>query len=116
MREFEVPKFQVVRGKEAINALSEYISELEQYDGEDLSRTQITALIKLAKGLISSIENETPSDTKVREPGLLAQVRGTVSKLVKYSSEGLGNTRVDEKTRDTSIATNPLIALQHPMK
>ncbi|MCW4052835.1 MAG: hypothetical protein NWE78_06480 [Candidatus Bathyarchaeota archaeon] len=116
MREFEVPKFQVLRGKEAINALSEYISELEQYAGEDLTKTQIAALIKLAEGLISSIENETTIDANVREPGLLAQVRGTVSRLLKYPSEGVENTRPDEKFRNLGIAVSPLRALHDPMK
>lgn len=116
MQEFQVPKSHILQGKEAIKALNEYIGELEQYTGEDLTKTQTTALIKLAKGLISTIEDETSSDEQVKEPSLVAQVRWTLSRLLQHSSEDLSSARLNGRTSDTTITSNPIRPLQHRMK
>lgn len=116
MQELQVPKSHLLQGKEAITALNEYIGELEQYTGEDLTRTQTAALIKLAKGLISSIENETTADEQVKEPSLVAQVRWTLSRLLQHSSEDLSTIRLNGRASDTTITSNPLRPLQHRMK
>jgi len=63
MQPIEVPKFPTLHGKKAIKALHYFINELETQGGKELTENQTAALIKLAKGLISSIEAETLSDT-----------------------------------------------------
>jgi len=63
MQPIEVPKFPTLHGKKAIKALNAFINELETQECKELTENQTTALIKLAKGLISSIEAETHSDT-----------------------------------------------------
>lgn len=63
MQPIEVPKFPTLHGKKAIKALYDFINELETQECKELTENQTTALIKLAKGLISSIEAETLSDT-----------------------------------------------------
>ena len=66
MRHIEIPEFPVLRGEKAIKALYDFIDELEEQRGKELTEKQTTALIKLAKGLISSIEAETRSDTSYK--------------------------------------------------
>ena len=63
MQPIEVPDFPRLRGEEAIEALCYHVLELEEQRGKELSDKQTTALIKLVKELISSIEAETPSST-----------------------------------------------------
>ena len=66
MQYIEIPEFPVLRGEKAIKALYDFIDELEEQRGKELTEKQTTALIKLAKGLISSIEAETRSDTSYK--------------------------------------------------
>ena len=54
----EVPEFPRLRGEKAIKALHDFIAELEEQDGKELADKQTTALIKIAKGLVSSIQAE----------------------------------------------------------
>jgi hypothetical protein len=66
----EIPEFQILRGKKAIKALYDFIKEVEEQRGKELTEKQTAALIKLARGLISSIEAETrssPSDKDSKE-------------------------------------------------
>ena len=52
----EIPEFPKLRGKNAIKALHGLIAELEEQRGKELTDKQTKALIKAAKGLISSIQ------------------------------------------------------------
>lgn len=52
----ETPNVEVLDGPRAIEALGEYIDELEARRGEDLTTRQTDAMIRLASALISSIE------------------------------------------------------------
>ncbi len=63
MEYIEIPEIRVLRGKKAIKALHDFIDEVEEQRGKELTQKQTTALIKLAKELISSIETETRSGT-----------------------------------------------------
>ena len=58
MMPIKVPKFPVFRGKKAIRVLRNITNELEEHRSEELTVKQAAALIKIAKGLISSIELE----------------------------------------------------------
>jgi len=58
MQPIEIPRFQVLRGEKAIKFLYDFINELEEQRGKELTEKQTTTLIKIAKGLISSIEAE----------------------------------------------------------
>lgn len=116
MQASQLPKSHILQGNEAINALNEYVSELQQYTGEDLTKTQATALIKLAKGLISTIEDETLSADRMKEPNLVGQVRWTLSRLLQHSSEDLSNNWPTARSSDTSITPNPIGTLQHRIR
>ena len=63
MQPVEIPKFRTLHGEKAIKALYDFINELEAQKGEELTEKQTIALIKIAKGVISSIEAETLSGT-----------------------------------------------------
>ncbi len=63
MQSIEIPEFPRLRGEKAIRALYDFINELEGQRGNELTEKQTAALIKLAKGLILSIETEARSDT-----------------------------------------------------
>lgn len=62
----EFPKFTRLSGKKAIKGLHDFINELEEQKGEELTDKQTTALIKLAEALISSIEAEIRSNTSTK--------------------------------------------------
>ena len=67
MQPIEIPEFPRLRGEKAIEALCDFIDKLEEQRGEELTKKQTTTLVKLAKGLISSIEAETLSDTSDKD-------------------------------------------------
>ena len=54
----KVPESQRLRGEEAIKALHDFIAELEEQKGKELTEKQTKALVKIAKGIISSIQAE----------------------------------------------------------
>jgi hypothetical protein len=82
MQPIKVPEFKILRGEKAIEALNAFIDELESQRGEELTDKQANALIKLAKGLISSIEAETRLNTPNKETDLVRHVKKTIMKCV----------------------------------
>ena len=56
-----------MRSEDAVEALCCYLIELEEQTGKELTEKQTTALIRLVKRLISSIETETQSSTLDKE-------------------------------------------------
>lgn len=79
MQQFEMPKLQVLEGKEAIVALKEYIKELNEKGDEDLTQRQINVLIKLADGLISTIESEPHSPESREKPQILTRLKNVIA-------------------------------------
>lgn len=66
MELLEIPRYSVLRGEDAIWALSSFIIELEKQKDEELTEKQSKALIKLAKGLRASVEAEMKSEISKR--------------------------------------------------
>jgi hypothetical protein len=58
----QILEFPKLRGKEAIQALNAFITELEEQRGQELTDKQTNALIKFSSGLISSIEAQNQSN------------------------------------------------------
>ena len=54
----EIPEIPELRGEKAIKVLYDAIAELEEQRGNQLTDKQARALIKIAKGMISSIQKE----------------------------------------------------------
>lgn len=54
----EYSEFPVLRGEKEIRTLRDFINEFEEQMGRELTEKQMAALIRLAEGLISSVEKE----------------------------------------------------------
>ena len=55
MQHVDIPKFPNIRGKEAKNALCQYITELKEQEKESQKR-QTDTLVKIAQALIFAVE------------------------------------------------------------
>ena len=88
MRYIEIPEFPRLRGEKAIEALCDFINELEEQRGKELTDKQTTTLIKFAKGLILSIEEEKLLDTSdkgVKEMRFVSHLKRKIMKCVPES-------------------------------
>lgn len=83
MEYIKIPETTRIGGKEAIQSLNEYINELEQEKGDELTKKQKTAMIKFARGLIVSIENEMQDKTVQKQPvkvSIVKQIKAAIQK------------------------------------
>ncbi len=85
MQPIMVPEFPILCGEKAIETLYDFINELEEQRGKELTKKQTTALIKLAKGLISCIEAEKRSDTSDKGMRFVIQLKKTIMKYIPES-------------------------------
>ena len=88
MQFVEIPQFPRLRGQKAVEALYEFVNELEEQRGKELTDKQTTALIKFARGLISSIEVEmrsSISDKDIRETRFVGQLKETITQYIPES-------------------------------
>ena len=92
MQLVEIPEFEILRGEKAIEALYVFINELEEQRGKELTDKQTAALIKLARGLISSVETETRLGTSSEEMDLLRCLKKTTVRCIS-----------DARTRFSSV-------------
>jgi len=58
MQPIEIPEFPRLHGKKAIKGLHDFVEELEERRGQELTDKQIDALTRIARELISTIEYE----------------------------------------------------------
>ena len=82
MQPIEIPEFPKLRGEEAIEALHNFIDELEEQKDKELTDKQTAALIKFAEGLISTIETERLSNTSDKEISFVNQFKKTIMKYI----------------------------------
>jgi hypothetical protein len=80
MQYLNIPTFPTLRGEAAIKTLNDYIRDLAEQKPEGLTDEQVTTLTKFAKGLISSIQSQTPSKRLKPRPSLLSRI-GLSSKI-----------------------------------
>jgi len=76
----KIPKFPVFRREKAIRFLRDLINEFEEQRSKELTEKQVAALIKIAKGLISSIEAEMCAKDK-------PQIKINISELIQRTSK-----------------------------
>jgi len=81
------PKIRVLQGTSAIEALKRYVEELEENTPEELTEAQTEAMIKLTKGLISAIQDETTVLDTVRQSRLLGRVKGAIKNVSQIFPE-----------------------------
>lgn len=86
MQPIENPEFPKLRGEKAIKALHDFINELVEQRGKELTDKQTTALIKLANGLISSIKREARSGTSDIDIARAQEMNSIDLSLRRYSS------------------------------
>jgi|GEM_PF-4454270 len=98
MQYFEMPELSVLRGEDAVAALQEYIDELEENRDEDLTESQTKALIRLAKGLISTIEAEPHVCEPKRKPQILTRLKSAITEniqsLIKETTDSVPDDKV----------------------
>ena len=88
MQLIDIPEFPRLRGEKAIEALYDFVDELEKQRSEELTDKQTKALIKFAKGLISSIEAETQlgtSEKDIKEIAFVNQLKKTIMRHIPGS-------------------------------
>ena len=88
MQLIDIPEFPRLRGEKAIEALYDFVDELEKQRSEELTDKQTKALIKFAKGLISSIEAEMQlgtSEKDINEMAFMNQLKKTIMRHIPRS-------------------------------
>lgn len=90
MAYIEIPETHRTSGKEAIQSINEYINELQQQTNKELTRKQKSAMIKFARGLITSIETEMQKKAahkRTRKTPIMKQIRETILKgILEFGS------------------------------
>ncbi len=71
MKSSMLPEFPRLQGEEAIEALHNFIKELDEKDNKDLMKKQTKTLKKLAKGIITAIEAEMSGESRIKETGVV---------------------------------------------
>lgn len=81
-----MPKIVYLRGREAVEALSTFVHELEKQRGKELTDKQVDALIRIAHELSTCIEAQIQTNTVFQReylnPGYY--FRGMISPLAKF--------------------------------
>ena len=94
MQFIEIPEFPKLRGEKAVEALYDFVDELETQRDKELTDKQAAALIKFAKGLILSIEEEKLSGTSDKDAKEMRFVTQLKRRIMKYVPESF-RTRED---------------------
>ena len=95
------PKFPVLCGEEAINALHNYVDKLEEKESPELTERHRAALTKVAKALISSLENEVQTKEKVGKFGFSIPLDRIKQAILKPLQESIHNTGEDYANEET---------------
>jgi len=84
MQFIDIPESPRLRGEKAIEALYDFVDELEKQRSEELTDKQTKTLIKFAKGLISSIEAETQLGTSEKDIKEIAVMNQLKKKIMRH--------------------------------
>ncbi len=91
MQYCERPEVHALQGEDAIKALDEYIDEIRESPPEELTEGQAEAMIKLAKGLISVIDEETTVWETAKHSHLMPAIKtafeGCISRILRQSPQ-----------------------------
>ncbi len=82
MQHYQRPGIVVLKGEEAIEVLEEYINELREGKAEELTANQTEAMIKLATGLISAIDEETTILEPPKQSQLVPKLKNLIIKHI----------------------------------
>lgn len=87
MQHFKIPELQILKGEEAIAALKGYVKELNKNGDENLTPNQTQALIKLAQGLISTIESESQSSEPGKKQQIFTRLKNVIAENLIFTKE-----------------------------
>lgn len=79
---FECPEIRVLKGDKAIQALKEYINELNGSKPEELTGVQAKVMIELSEGLISAIEGETTALANIKQPDFMLKFQTRIKRHI----------------------------------
>jgi hypothetical protein len=85
------PEFPRLQGEEAIEALHNFIEELNSKEKKELTKKQTKTLTKLAKGIIASIEATKDEEPQIEEMGYGSKIRNLIVRHVQKSGRGSEN-------------------------
>jgi hypothetical protein len=91
MQSIALPEFPRLQGEEAIEALHNFIEELNEEGNKDLTKKQTKTLKKLAKGIITSIESTKSEEPQIEEMGFASKIRNSIVRHVQQSGRGSEN-------------------------
>lgn len=97
MQPYYKPKTIVLKGEDAIQALNNYVKEVEEGQAEELTKKQARAMVKVAKGLISAINADARTQKPVRNASLLLKLKETVIKHVSQTFSESAQSILTEK-------------------
>jgi len=101
MKYIKRPESPVLCGEEAINALYNYVDELEEKESPELTERHKAALTKVAKALISSLEDEAQTKDETGKFGFLFPLDRIKQAILNPLRESTHNTREDQANEET---------------
>ncbi len=78
MESMMFPDFPQLQGEEAIEALHNFIKELDTKETKELTKKQNKTLKKVAKGIIGSIKTEKNEEPQIKETGFVLRLRKSI--------------------------------------
>jgi hypothetical protein len=91
MQSITLPEFPRLQGEEAIEALHNFIKELNEEGNKELTKKQTKTLKKLAKGIITSIETTKNEEPQNKEMGFASKIRNSIVRHVQQSGRNSEN-------------------------
>ncbi len=109
MQYWQHPEIVVLKGEEAIEVLEEYINELREGKAEELTPNQTNIMIKLAKSLISAIDEETTILETAKHSALVPKLKNAITKhILQEPSDPILPKLPDSNTRVTYYHPPPM--------
>jgi len=115
MQPYYKPEILVLEGEEAVQVLNEYVKELMEGQAEELTKEQAKVMIKLAKGLISTIEEEAQNQVRTEKTQLLPNLKNIIKNRVSQTLQKIPKPSLPEKLDSAIISHNPL-PLSHEVR
>jgi len=91
MQSVMFPEFPRLQGEEAIEALQNFIEELNSKENKELTKKQTKTLKLVAKGIIASIEASKNEEPQIEEMGYASKIRNLIVRHVQKSGRNSEN-------------------------
>lgn len=96
MQSITTPKFPRLEGEEAIEALHNFIKNLEERDDKKLTKKQTKTLKKVAKGIITSIKAEQAGELQNERKGFFSRFRRSTARPNQKSGQTSEKRRLEK--------------------